>query len=121
MGDLADAVKEWLATKSNVDSLKERVREMSKRESALKGMVKRMMIDKSIDVINLKDGGKVLVSKKTSKGSVSAKTVKDGLETFFDGDTSQVEMALQSIQAHRQEKPVVSISYRKPKSRDGEQ
>lgn len=119
MEDLGDAVKEWLATRANLDALKERTREISKRESALKAMVKRQMIDKSIDVINLKDGGKVSVTKKTSKTSVSAKTFKEGLHTFFDGDKSQVELVMQTIEAHRQEKQVVSIAYKKPKT-DGQ-
>ena len=110
---LSDAVHEWEAIKDNLKALRTRVKEMNVREKALKEVIKKSMVSKEIDVINLKSGGKV--SKKTTKkrSPFNSKLVKDVLMDYHDNNESVVDRIMNLIESKREITESTSVSMTK--------
>lgn len=118
--DLSELVKEWVAVRENIQNIRGGLKSLTNREKELKTAIKRIMLDSSIDIINLRSGGKVTLNKKTSKQSITGKVLESGLDSFFSGDSAKVESVMEAIEAHREEKNVVSVSIRQPtKKKEG--
>ena len=81
-------------------------------EKNLKEEVKKIMIKQGLDVINLKDKGKISINKSAKKSGLNKQSVKEGLTIYFDGNDEKAEIALKTIIDSLPQKESTSISLR---------
>ena len=67
------------------------------------------MVEQGIDTINLRKG-KISIRKSVRKSGMSKDAIKEGLMTFFGGDETKVEGALNAIKDGLKTKESTSIS-----------
>ena len=67
------------------------------------------MMDQGIDTINLRKG-KISIRKSVRKSGMSKDAIRDGLMTFFGGDETKVEGALNAIKDGLKTKESTSLS-----------
>jgi acid phosphatase class B len=67
------------------------------------------MIDQGIDTINLRKG-KISIRKTVRKAGMNKDAIKEGLTTFFGGDETKVEGALNAIKDGLKVKESTSLS-----------
>jgi len=108
-GELADVVARLLELSKQISDAKEDLKVLVHAEKKMKERVKENMLQKDIDIINLKKG-KIKLKKSIKKGGFSKKTVTEGLTKFFNGDEAQLEGALNAIRDMTPEKETISLS-----------
>lgn len=107
--DLADTVAKLLEISKQINDAKDDLKILVQEEKRMKETVKKNMVQKDIDVINLKKG-KIKLKKSIRKAGYNKKTVTEGLTNYFSGDEAKLEGALNAINDILPEKETTSIS-----------
>jgi hypothetical protein len=100
---------DWVELKRQLTEARGDMKVLNTREKELKQVIAGYMKTTDIDTVNLKKG-KVSLRKKMSKGSMTKKSVENGLMIFFQQDETQVERAMICIQDTLEEKETDVIS-----------
>jgi hypothetical protein len=107
--DLSENVSKLVELTKQLAEAKSDIKIIVQEEKRLKDTVKRHMIEQGIDTINLRKG-KISIRKTTRKAGMNKDAIKEGLMTFFGGDESKVEGALNAIKDGLKIKESTSIS-----------
>ena len=107
--DLSENVSKLVELTNQLAEAKSDIKIIVQEEKRLKDTVKRHMIDQGIDTINLRKG-KISIRKTARKAGMNKDAIKEGLMTFFGGDESKVEGALNAIKDGLKVKESTSIS-----------
>lgn len=105
VGRLVDLSKQIKAARADMKVLVQ-------AEKNLKEQVKTIMIKQGLDVVNLKDKGKISINTSAKKSGLNKQSVKEGLTIYFDGNDQQAETALKTIIDSLPQKESTSISLR---------
>ena len=93
--DLSNTVNRLVDLSKQISAAKEDIKVLVAAERALKEQVKLSMLEKKIDVVNLRKG-KISIKKSVRKQGMNKKTVTEGLSNFFQNN-EQLEAALNAI------------------------
>tara|TARA_R110000803_G_scaffold68224_8_gene130042 strand:- start:554 stop:925 length:372 start_codon:yes stop_codon:yes gene_type:complete len=117
--DFRMAMADWVELKRQLTEARGDMKVLNTREKELKQVIAGYMKTTDIDTVNLKKG-KVSLRKKVSKGSMTKKSVENGLMIFFQQDETQVERAMVCIQDTLEEKEtdVISLTGLNTKSKE---
>jgi hypothetical protein len=107
--DLSENVSKLVELTKQLAEAKSDIKIIVQEEKRLKDIVKRHMIEQGIDTINLRKG-KISIRKTARKAGMNKDAIKEGLMTFFGGDESKVEGALNAIKDGLKIKESTSIS-----------
>jgi acid phosphatase class B len=107
--DLSENVSKLVELTKQLAEAKSDIKIIVQEEKRLKDTVKRHMIEQGIDTINLRKG-KISIRKTARKAAMNKDAIKEGLMTFFGGDESKVEGALNAIKDGLKIKESTSIS-----------
>ena len=107
--DLSESVAKLVELTKQLTEAKSDIKVLTQEEKRLKESVKKHMVGQGIDTINLRKG-KISIRKSVRKGSMNKDAIKEGLLTFFGGDETKVEGALNAIQDGLKMKESTSIS-----------
>ena len=107
--DLSENVSKLGELTKQLAEAKSDIKVLTQEEKRLKENVKKHMVDQGLDTINLRKG-KISIRKAVSKSSMSRDAIKDGLMTFFGGDETKVEGALNAIKDGLKTKESTSLS-----------
>jgi hypothetical protein len=107
--DLSENVSKLVELTKQLAEAKSDIKILNTEEKRLKETVKRHMISQGIDTINLRKG-KISIRKSVRKSSMNKDAIKEGLMTFFGGDETKVEGALNAIKDGLKTKESTSIS-----------
>jgi len=94
--DLSNTVNRLVDLSKQISAAKEDIKVLVAAERALKEQVKLSMLEKKIDVVNLRKG-KISIKKSVRKQGMNKKTVTEGLSNFFQNNEQQLEAALNAI------------------------
>jgi acid phosphatase class B len=94
--DLSESVSKLVELTKQLTEAKSDIKILNQEEKRLKENVKKHMVSQGIDTINLRKG-KISIRKTVRKGSMNKDAIRDGLMTFFGGDETKVEGALNAI------------------------
>lgn len=107
--DLTESVSKLVELARQLSEAKSDIKILSQEEKRLKESVKKHMVSQGIDTINLRKG-KISLRKTVRKSSVNKDAIKGGLLTYFGGDETRVEGALNAINDGLTTKETTSIS-----------
>jgi|TARA_B110000503_G_scaffold16887_1_gene24194 acid phosphatase class B len=107
--ELSESVSKLVELTKQLTEAKSDIKILNQEEKRLKENVKKHMVSQGIDTINLRKG-KISIRKSVRKGSMNKDAIKEGLLTFFGGDETKVEGALNAIQDGLKMKESTSIS-----------
>ena len=107
--DLSESVAKLVELTKQLTEAKSDIKVLNQEEKRLKETVKKHMVGQGIDTINLRKG-KISIRKSVRKGSMNKDAIKEGLLTFFGGDETKVEGALNAIQDGLKVKESTSLS-----------
>ena len=107
--ELSESVSKLVELTKQLTKAKSDIKILNQEEKRLKENVKKHMVSQGIDTINLRKG-KISIRKSVRKGSMNKDAIKEGLLTFFGGDETKVEGALNAIQDGLKMKESTSIS-----------
>ena len=107
--DLSENVSKLVELTKQLAEAKSDIKIIVQEEKRLKDTVKRHMIDQGIDTINLRKG-KISIRKTARKAGMNKDAIKEGLMTFFSGDETKVEGALNAIKDGLKVKESTSLS-----------
>jgi hypothetical protein len=107
--DLSENVSKLVELTKQLAEAKSDIKILSQEEKRLKENVKKHMMDQGIDTINLRKG-KISIRNSVRKSGMSKDAIKAGLMTFFGGDETKVEGALNAIKDELKTKESTSIS-----------
>jgi hypothetical protein len=107
--ELTESVSKLVELTKQLSEAKSDIKVLNQEEKRLKETVKKYMVGQGIDTINLRKG-KISIRKSVRKASMNKDAIKDGLLTFFGGDETKVEGALNAIQDGLKVKESTSIS-----------
>ena len=107
--DLSESVAKLVELTKQLTEAKSDIKVLNQEEKRLKESVKKHMVGQGIDTINLRKG-KISIRKSVRKGSMNKDAIKEGLLTFFSGDETKVEGALNAIQDGLKVKESTSLS-----------
>jgi|TARA_B110000211_G_scaffold26530_1_gene27045 hypothetical protein len=107
--DLSENVSKLVELTKQLAEAKSDIKIIVQEEKRLKDTVKKHMIDQGIDTINLRKG-KISIRKTARKAGMNKDAIKEGLMTFFGGDETKVEGALNAIKDGLKVKESTSIS-----------
>ena len=107
--ELSEAVSKLVDLTKQLSDAKSDIKILNREAKRLKENVKKHMVDQGIDTINLRKG-KISLRKSVRKSGMSKDAIKDGLMTFFAGDETKVEGALNAIKDNLKTKESTSIS-----------
>lgn len=115
--DLSQNVSKLVELNKQLSEAKSDIKILSSEERRLKELVKKSMVDQGIDTINLRKG-KISIRKSVRKGSMNKDVIREGLLTFFGGDETKVEGAMNAIKdgIKTKESTAISLSGLKEKS-----
>ena len=94
--DLSENVSKLVELTKQLAEAKSDIKVLNQEEKRLKEVVKKHMVSQGIDTINLRKG-KISIRKSVRKGSMNRDAIREGLMTFFGGDETKVEGALNAI------------------------
>ena len=106
---LSENVSKLVELTKQLAEAKSDIKVLNQEEKRLKENVKKHMMDQGIDTINLRKG-KISIRKSVRKSGMSKDAIKDGLMTFFSGDETKVEGALNAIRDGLKTKESTSLS-----------
>jgi seryl-tRNA synthetase len=107
--DLSENVSKLVELTKQLAEAKSDIKILNTEEKRLKETVKKHMVSQGIDTINLRKG-KISIRKSVRKSSMNKDAIKEGLMTFFGGDETKVEGALNAIKDGLKTKESTSIS-----------
>ena len=107
--DRSENVSKLVELTKQLAEAKSDIKILNTEEKRLKETVKKHMISQGIDTINLRKG-KISIRKSVRKSSMNKDAIKEGLMTFFGGDETKVEGALNAIKDGLKTKESTSIS-----------
>ena len=107
--ELSETVSKLVDLTKQLSDAKSDIKILNQEEKRLTEHVKKHMLDQGIDTINLRKG-KISLRKSVRKSGMSKDAIKDGLMTFFAGDETKVEGALNAIKDNLKTKESTSIS-----------
>jgi len=107
--DLSENVSKLVELTKQLADAKSDIKVLNQEEKRLKEVVKKHMVGQGIDTINLRKG-KISIRKTVRKGGMNKDAIKDGLMTFFGGDETKVEGALNAIKDGLKTKESTSLS-----------
>tara|TARA_B110000902_G_scaffold199304_1_gene226253 strand:- start:33 stop:413 length:381 start_codon:yes stop_codon:yes gene_type:complete len=107
--DLSENVSKLVELTKQLTEAKSDIKVLTQEEKRLKEKVKKHMVEQGIDTINLRKG-KISIRKSVRKSGMSKDAIKDGLMTFFGGDETKVEGALNAIKDGLKTRESTSIS-----------
>ena len=111
--NLSTIIKTWRELNKESTTLKEQVREKTKRMKALEEMILRIMKKNNIGALDLKStGGRLIMRRKTTKGNLGQKDMVRLLGEHMKSEQKAAE-AIQYITEHRGSKVKESILYEK--------
>ena len=94
--ELSESVSKLVELTKQLSEAKADIKVINQEEKRLKETVKKHMVGQGIDTINLRKG-KISIRKSVRKGSMNRDAIREGLMTFFGGDETKVEGALNAI------------------------
>ena len=94
--DLSENVSKLVELTKQLSEAKSDIKILNQEEKRLKDVVKHHMVNQGIDTINLRKG-KISIRKSVRKAGMNKDAIKNGLMTFFGGDETKVEGALNAI------------------------
>ena len=107
--DLSENVSKLVELMKQLAEAKSDIKVLNQEEKRLKEVVKKHMVSQGIDTINLRKG-KISIRKTVRKSGMNKDAIKDGLMTFFGGDETKVEGALNAIKDGLKTKESTSLS-----------
>jgi len=107
--DLSENVSKLVELTKQLTEAKSDIKVLTQEEKRLKEKVKKHMVEQGIDTINLRKG-KISIRKSVRKSGMSKDAIKEGLMTFFGGDETKVEGALNAIKDGLKTRESTSIS-----------
>ncbi len=107
--DLSENVSKLVELTKQLTEARSDIKVLTQEEKRLKENVKKHMVSQGIDTINLRKG-KISIRKSVRKSSMNKNAIKDGLMTFFGGDETKVEGALNAIKDGLKTKESTSLS-----------
>ena len=107
--ELSESVSNLVELTKQLSEAKSDIKVLNQEEKRLKESVKRHMMDQGIDTINLRKG-KISIRKSVRKAGMNKDAIKQGLMTFFGGDETKVEGALNAIKDGLKTKESTSLS-----------
>ena len=119
--DLSENVTKLVELTKQLAEAKSDIKVLNQEEKRLKESVKKYMVDKGIDIINL-NKGKISIRKTVRKAGMNKDAIQEGLLKFFGGDEAKVEGALNAIKDGLKTKESTSLSLtgikKKPEKED---
>jgi hypothetical protein len=113
MTQLSTMIKEWKTLQSEASTLKEQVREKTKRMKAMEEVILRIMKKNNIGALDLNNsGGRLLYRKTNTKGSLNPKFLLATLSEHLKSETKAAE-AIKYISEHREARVRESLLYEK--------
>ncbi len=113
MSQLSTMIKEWKALQAETGTLKEQVREKTKRMKAMEEVILRIMKKNNIGALDLSNsGGRLLYRKSNTKTSLSPKILMNMLSEHLKSEQKAAE-ALKYITEHREARVRESLLYEK--------
>jgi seryl-tRNA synthetase len=107
--DLSENVSKLVELTKQLTEARSDIKVLTQEEKRLKENVKKHMVSQGIDTINLRKG-KISIRKSIRKSSMNKNAIKEGLMTFFGGDETKVEGALNAIKDGLKTKESTSLS-----------
>ena len=107
--ELSESVSKLVDLTKQLSEAKSDIKVLNQEEKRLKESVKKHMMDQGIDTINLRKG-KISIRKSVRKSGMNKDAIKEGLMTFFGGDETKVEGALNAIKDGLKTKESTSLS-----------
>lgn len=111
MSDLTTSVSKLVELSKQIKEARKDIKILATEEKKLKCIVKEMMVNQNLDVINL-NKGKILVNKGIKKTGINKNSIKHGLLHVFEGDEDRTETALKIIVDNLPTKETTTISIR---------
>jgi hypothetical protein len=113
MTQLSAMIKEWKGLQSETATLKEQVREKTKRMKAMEEVILRIMKKNNIGALDLANsGGRLLYRKSNTKTSLNPKVLMNMLSEHMKSEQKAAE-ALKYITEHREARVRESLLYEK--------
>lgn len=110
---LSQMIKNWKELHSEVSTLKEQVREKSKRVKVMEEMILRIMKKNNIGALDLNNsGGRLLYRRQNAKAGLSPKTLMALLTDHMKSEQKAAD-ALKFITEHREARVRESLLYEK--------
>ena len=107
--ELSESVSKLVELTKQLSEAKADIKVLNQEEKRLKETVKKHMVGQGIDTINLRKG-KISIRKSVRKAGMNKDAIREGLMTFFGGDETKVEGALNAIQDGLKVKETTSLS-----------
>jgi seryl-tRNA synthetase len=107
--ELSESVSKLVELTKQLAEAKSDIKVLNQEEKRLKESVKKHMVSQGIDTINLRKG-KISLRKSVRKAGMNKDAIKEGLLSFFGGDETKVEGALNAIQDNLKVKESTSLS-----------
>ena len=107
--ELSESVSKLVDLTKQLSEAKSDIKVLNQEEKRLKENVKKHMMEQGIDTINLRKG-KISIRKSVRKAGMNKDAIKEGLMTFFGGDETKVEGALNAIKDGLKTKESTSLS-----------
>ena len=108
---LPGLVKEWMATKTEIESLTAEIREKRKRVHMVHQMIVKIMKGGGIGKLNISSAGAALTTRtKKTKGSMTKKYLITTLTDFFEGDAERAKDCAGFLENHRPVRSSVNLS-----------
>ena len=107
--DLSENVSKLVELTKQLAEAKSDIKILNQEEKRLKENVKKHMMEQGIDTINLRKC-KISIRKSVRKAGMNKDAIKEGLMTFFGGDETKVEGALNAIKDGLKTKESTSLS-----------
>ena len=107
--ELSTNVSKLVDLTKQLSEAKADIKVLNQEEKRLKETVKKHMVSQGIDTINLRKG-KISIRKSVRKSGMNKDAIRDGLMTFFGGDETKVEGALNAIKDGLKTKESTSLS-----------
>jgi len=113
MSQLSTMIKEWKTLQGENATLKEQVREKTKRMKAMEEVILRIMKKNNIGALDLNNsGGRLLYRRTNSKGSLNPKFLMATLSEHLKSEQKAAE-AIKYISEHREARVRESLLYEK--------
>ena len=113
MSQLSTMIKEWKTLQGETATLKEQVREKTKRMKAMEEVILRIMKKNNIGALDLNNsGGRLLYRRTNTKGTMNPKFLMATLSEHLKSEQKAAE-AIKYISEHREARVRESLLYEK--------
>lgn len=113
MSQLSTMIKEWKTLQGETSTLKEQVREKTKRLKAMEEVILRIMKKNNIGALDLNNsGGRLLYRRTNTKGSMNPKFLMATLSEHLKSEQKAAD-AIKYITEHREARVRESLLYEK--------